>query len=147
MAKSLITDADKKYFVAAIDDLFETFKREILIHKEPQKIVKQVNADLYAGYGDTSNPANVEYVPISKSFYAMIAYQDKQKSDTDADVGFQYSKGIVRIRVKEDARNYILNGKTLKIDIDGKAFNLITDDSVKNYFDTQYYVFHLEAAN
>ena len=147
MAQSLITDIDKKYFVEAIDDLFETFKREILIHKEPQKIVKQVNADLYAGYGDTSNPTNVEFVPISKSFYAMISYQDKQKIDANADIGVQYSKGIVRIRVKDDARNYILGGKTLKIDIDEKSFNLITDDSVKSYFGTKYYVFYLEAAN
>ena len=147
MAKSLITDADKKYFVAAIGDLFETFKREITVHKEPQKIVKQVNADLYAGYGDTSNPTNVEYVPISKSFYAMVAYQDKQNTNADMDIGAQYSKGLVRIRVERETRDYILNGKTLKIDIDDKPFNLITDDSVKSYFDTQYFVFHLEAAN
>ena len=57
MAESLITSADKKYFVEAIDSLFETFKREIEVHKDPQKIIKQVNTDIYAGYGDTSTPS------------------------------------------------------------------------------------------
>jgi hypothetical protein len=41
----------------------------------------------------------------------------------------------------------MVNGKTEKVDIDGKSFKLVTDDSLKNYFGTKYYVFFLEVEN
>ena len=143
----LLTETDKTFFQNVMGDIFDTFKRTITIHKEPQKIIKQVNADLYAGYGDTSSPDNVEYVPVSKDFDAMITYLDRQNKESDPLIGTNFSRGEARIKVQKEARNYINNGKTIKIDVDGKPFNLITDDSVKDFFGTQYYVYHLEAAN
>jgi len=143
----LLSSTDKAFFSSVMGDIFDTFKRNITIHKEPQKIIKQVNTDLYAGYGDTSNPNNVEYVPVSKDFEAMITYLDRQRKESDPEIGTSFSRGEARIKVQQEARDYINNGKTIRIDIDGKPFNLITDDSVKDFFGTQYYVFHLEAAN
>ena len=77
----------------------------------------------------------------------MISYKDDQKSDSDVDTGIEFSKGRVRIKVEQEARDYMVNGKTEKVDIDGKSFKLVTDDSLKNYFGTKYYVFFLEVEN
>ena len=66
--------------------------------------------------------------------------------------------GFDRVSVVKDQGEYSVRGSIIdlyspneinpiRIDIDGKPFNLITDDSVKDFFGTQYYVFHLEAAN
>jgi len=143
----LLSSTDKAFFATVMGDIFDTFKREIVVHKEPQKIVTNVNADGYHGYGESSNSENVSYLPVSKSFFAMISYKDDQKSDADVSTGIEFSKGRVRIKVEEEARNYIVNGDTIKIDVDGKSFKLVTDDSLKHYFGTKYYVFFLEVEN
>ena len=77
----------------------------------------------------------------------MISYKDDQKSDSDVSTGIEFSKGIARIKVEQGARDYIVNGDTMKVDIDGRAFKLVTDDSLKYYFGTKYYVFFLEVEN
>ena len=143
----LLSTTDKAFFATVMGDIFDTFKREIVVHKEPQKVVSNVNVDGYHGYGESSNTQNVTYIPVSKSFFAMISYKDDQKSDSDVDTGIEFSKGRVRIKVEQEARDYMVNGKTEKVDIDGKSFKLVTDDSLKNYFGTKYYVFFLEVEN
>tara|TARA_R110002110_G_C13416841_1_gene714111 strand:- start:1228 stop:1668 length:441 start_codon:yes stop_codon:yes gene_type:complete len=143
----LLSSTDKKFFSSVMGDIFDTFKREIIVHKEPQKIVANVNVDGYHGYGESSNKENVTYIPVSESFYAMISYKDDQKSDSDVSTGIEFSKGIARIKVEQGARDYIVNGDTMKVDIDGRAFKLVTDDSLKYYFGTKYYVFFLEVEN
>jgi len=143
----LLSSTDKEFFSSVMGDIFDTFKREIIVHKEPQKIVTNVNVDGYHGYGESSNKENISYIPVSKSFYAMVSYKDNQGFDSDVSTGIEFSKGVVRIKVEQDARDYIVNGDTMKIDVDDRPFKLVTDDSLKHYFGTRYYVFFLEVEN
>jgi hypothetical protein len=78
----------------------------------------------------------------------MISYKDHQESDTLSEVSeIRYFAGDVRIKVDEDAKNYIKDGKTEKITIDGKDFQLMTEESVKYFFGIKLYVFHLQFTN
>ena len=55
-------------------------------------------------------------------------------------------KGDVRIKVEQDCRDYIVkNGKTESIEIDGKIFNIVSDDGRRDFLDKVYYVFFLES--
>ena len=96
------------------------------------------------GYGEGSVPENVELVPVSSSFSAMINYGDKQSTKTEGVAGVTVPKGQVSIKVKKDARDYIMNGRTERIEFDNKSFNLISRDSVKYHFGLSLYVFYLE---
>ena len=143
---NLLSDTDKAYFTGVLGDLFDTFQRSITVHKEPVKTVTNINtSNTYAGYGDTPNLENIEFVTKSESFEAMISYMDKNQSGLDTELNIQIPQNAaVRIKVKQDCRDYIKLGKTERIEIDGKSFNVIGEESVKYNFGYYLYVFYLE---
>lgn len=143
---SLLSNADKESFKASIIDLFETFARDIIIHKEPKKIVSQSNPTnpVLPGYGHDAVPSNITYVPESKTFQAMIRYNNKQTVETDNFAGTKIPTGMVAIKVQSDARDYINKGVTEKIVLDGKSFKLGSSDAVKDHFGYQLYVYFIE---
>ena len=54
-------------------------------------------------------------------------------------------QGKVKIKIEQDARDFILNGsKTEAIDIDGNTFNKYSSERVQDYLGLKYYVFYLE---
>ena len=69
-----------------------------------------------------------------------------KQTEISSQVG-TYESGLIRIKVKEDASNYIKAGITERIDIDGKSFNTITDDKIQNYLGLKFYIFYLEATS
>ncbi len=142
----LLTDADKLSFKNSIIDLFDTFSRDIIIHKEPKKIFSQVNPSSppLPGYGGDSNPTNVTYQPESKTFKAMIRYSGRQDIETDNFAGTKIPTGMVAIKVQSDARDYINKGITEKIVLDGKSFKLASSDAVKDHFGYALYVYIIE---
>ena len=75
----------------------------------------------------------------------MISYMDKTQSGLDTELNIQIPQNAaVRIKVKQDCRDYIKLGKTERIEIDGKSFNVLGDESVKYNFGYYLYVFYLE---
>jgi hypothetical protein len=143
----LLSNTDKTSFQNSVLDLFDTFSRAITIHKEPQKKITQVDANLLPGYNNTSKPENVEYIHRSASYNAIIEYNKKQNTETEAHAGTIVSRGSVSIKVQQDARDYINNGKTEKIIIDDKSFNLASRDAVKDYFGMKMYIYFLEESS
>lgn len=138
--------------------LFDTFTLEktqtITIFKEPQQtiITGNVNTDVsYPGYNlgefNNTNIQNnyVTYIPISGTYPARIKYGGEQKTSILGETRASISEGgQIRIRVEEDCYNYILNGKTEYVLIDGVACNIKSDPSVRRYLGLKYYDFYLE---
>lgn len=141
---SLLSALDISSFTGDFQDLFDTFKREILIYKEPKKVIQNINMNSYHGYGEAAQKTNFTYVPVFEAHKAVVSYKDKQEAEEMGGIGLMYFAGDVRIKVDEDTKNFIRNGKTEKITIDGKDFNLLTEDSIKNFFGLKLYVFHLQ---
>lgn len=142
---SLLNETEKNNLTPLIEDLFDTFARDIIIHKQPQKKIIQSNINSLAGYEEESIQENVEYIPEFRTFKAKIKYDNLQDLKVMPQLANLISKGLVKIKVRQDARDYILNGtKTEKIEIDGKFFNIVTDEAVKKFFNTTYYIFYLE---
>lgn len=143
----LLTSTDKQFFQNVLGDIFDTFKRDILVHKEPKKKIINPAVELYAGYAESSRPDNIEYVLESKSFSALVSYADnlgQTKSKSVDEINAKVQTGTLRIKVQQEARDYIRSGRTENIEIDGKKFNVITKDSVKYFFGLRWYVFYLE---
>ena len=62
------------------------------------------------------------------------------------DIKVEDIRGEVRIKVEQDCRDYIKNnGKTQSIVVQGKNYNVITDDGTREYLGQKYFVFYLEA--
>jgi len=145
---SLISDAEKENLTGIFGDIFDTFKRTIKVHKEPTKVVSDVNINQIFGYGGDSQKSNVSYLHNSQSFEATINYKisSAELSDYITEVGAYTHGNIVKIKVKEDARDYIMNGKTEKIEFDNRYFNVVSRDIVSMFLDVKYYVFYLKVA-
>ncbi len=140
---SLISDLEKAELALVFKDIFDTFKRKIVVHKEPIRVVGSTSNKPIAGYGQDSEESNVSFVPQKKEFDATITYS-QQQTEVSTQVG-TYDIGTVRIKVEADAATYIKNGKTERIEVDGKSFNKITDDKVQDFLGTRYFIFYLQA--
>ena len=143
---SFIDPTIAKDFSKQYDDFFTYFSRPFVIHKEPIKVLQQLqNAPIY-GYGSNSDSVNYTYIPVTGTFNGRIYYNHSRRDyeDVDTDLKFIFAKGDVTLRVKQDARNFIANGKTIKLEFDGKAWNVITEDIPKKYLDNTYYLYGLE---
>lgn len=143
---SLISDTEKATLTGVFGDVFDTFKRDIVVYKEPIKVVATINESNLFGYGDSSNQVNYTYTVQSGVYQAVIKYQDQQNEKYLSDLNGPIQNGEVRIKVKKDCRDFIENGKTERIEFDSKAWNVTSSDSLKKFLDSEYYVYYLERA-
>jgi hypothetical protein len=142
---SLLTASEINDFHAAINDHFDTFKRQIIVHKEPIKKVIQNTTNQILGYQEDSNIIDYEYIPRSETFDALIKYTDSADNlAVDSEVRLKFPDQLVEIKVKKDAKNYIDTDRTEKITFDEKTFNIVSTSVVKNYHGLIYYVYYLK---
>ena len=141
---SLISETEKNNLTGIFNDIFDTFKREIVIHKEPKKVISQVNTSSLFGYGDPASSVNYSYQPVSGVFQATVRYNLDQEVERLGDIPNQVSVGGVFIKVQEPARNFINKGKTEKVTFDNKSFKLVSEDANKSFLNSKFYVYKLE---
>ena len=142
---SFLSAGDIAAFHNDINTHFDTFKRLITIHKTPVKrIIISTSNPQMIGYQTDSVEEQIEYVPESQDFYAIIKYENSITPDLIEQIQIKTNNPVVSIKVKSDARDYILNGNTEKITFDDKSFNVISTDIVKSYQGLKYYLFYLE---
>jgi len=145
---SLLTDIEIANATGVLGDLFDTFSRPIVVYKEPKKIINQISTNSLPGYGEAAIKTNITYIPVSGTFEAKIKYNPKQDLELLPELKSRVSKGVVKIKVERPARDFIVNnGKTEKIMIDNKPYNVVTDDTMKKFITAEYFVFFLEAAS
>jgi len=141
---SLITDQEKDNLTGILGDVFDTFKRSIVVYKEPTKKVAVIDDSFIFGYGEASNIVNYEYVVVSGTYDATVKYNPNQDVIQEQDINGGLSDGIVRIKVRENCKDFIEKGKTEKIVFDEASFNVASDYSVKNFLNSTFYTYYLE---
>tara|TARA_Y100000593_G_C4249164_1_gene306243 strand:- start:464 stop:904 length:441 start_codon:yes stop_codon:yes gene_type:complete len=142
---SLISDTEKNNLTGIFNDIFDTFKRTIIVHKEPKRVVDSVNTASLFGYGDPASSVNYTYVPQSGVYDATIRYNLDQAQETLGDIPQYVSEGAVYIKVQREARDYINKGKTEKVTFDNKSFKVISEDANKSFLNSEFFVYKLES--
>ena len=144
---NLLTPEQKELFTGLFTSHFETFSsginRTITVYKEPLQTITMPAPTLF-GYENTSQEQDITYTELKQTFYAIITYKEQQKEKHLLDINTEIPDGLIRIKVDQDARNYINNGKTLFIEADGKKYNLDTRQRVQNYLGKEYYIYFLK---
>lgn len=143
----LIPSSEKEILRKAYGDFFETFRRQITVHKEPRKVINQINTSFLFGYGETSNQVNYAYEPESTAFYAIVWYP--RRANQDFEIGGEIRgfvpEGEIRIKVDKEAKDYISEGKRVeRIDVGEHSYTLISEDAEINHFFSGYYIFKLK---
>jgi hypothetical protein len=142
---SFLNTAEIDAYHQAINDHFDTFKRQIIVHKEPIKKVIQNTTNQILGYQEDSNIVDYEYIPRNNTFDAIIKYTDSTDNlAIDPEVRLKFPDQLVEIKVKKDTKNYIDTDRTEKITFDEKTFNIVSTSVVKNYHGLIYYVYYLK---
>lgn len=144
MASSFLSANDQTWYENAIDTWFETFKKSIIVHKEPIKNIVQSTTNQMLGYDENSNIIDYTYTPRSQSFYAVIKYNPTDNLTIDKEINVKLTDQPVMIYVQNDARKYIDTDKTEKITFDGKDFNVYSSSIAKHYQNKTYYVYYLK---
>lgn len=145
---SFLSAGDITSFKNDVETHFDTFKREITVHKEPIKNIVQTTTNQMLGYQEDSNIIDYTYTPRNQTFYAIIKYNIRGENlPIDNEIKVKLPDQFVEIKVQEDARNYIDQDKTEKVTFDNKSFNLVSSAIVKNYLGLSHYVYYLQETN
>lgn len=146
---SLINSTQISSYTGVFSRHFDTFStgNYLIIHKEPLKSFVATTGQNYFGYGDPSNLDNIVYTPVSGVYPFIRVYDKNNKVIQGIDIQKKFGSSKVRIKVEEDARNFIKNGKNEKIEFDGLVFNEIGEEDVQNFLGKKYYYFSLTSTN
>lgn len=143
MATSFLSSNDQSWYENAIDTWFETFKKTIVVNKEPIKVITQNTTNQMLGYEENSNIIDYTYTPRNQTFEAVIKYNDKENLEENKEIKIKFVDQLVEIYVKKDCADYINTDITENISFDGKIFNVYSTSIVKHYQNKTYYVFYL----
>lgn len=144
MATSFLSSSDQSWYEEAIDTWFETFKKSIVVHKEPIKNIVQNTMNQMLGYQEDSNLVDYTYTPRNQTFDAVIKYNPIDNLQENTEIKLKFTDQPVMLYVKSDAKNYIDTDVTLKITFDGKDFNLYSTSIAKHYQNKTYYVYYVK---
>jgi hypothetical protein len=105
----------------AFDSIHETFGRDVIIVKEPKRVVVQELDANYNYFYSRSEQSSVkeEFIPVSGVFKMRIQWQDPSKELFGAqtsDVRPKIHDNTCRLKMKRDAYNFINGYKSFIID-------------------------------
>lgn len=142
---SLLNDDQKAVFTAALDTLFDTFKQDIIIYKEAKIQITNINQPRLFGYDEEVDISNINYIPITGTFSAMVNFTQKQELKHLREVNSFLEQGEASIKVKSDARDFIENdGKTINISISDTMFKIASSESLRRFISPNYFIYYLE---
>jgi len=136
---SLLTSGEKSSFGQTYIDLFDTFARDVIVFKEPIRVINSVNDTPSFGYPTDQLPESVTYIPVSGIYKARIYYPQPTQDIVSLNSEIKNPNTSARMRVREEAKNYIENGRTEKITFDNKSWNVNYGFVVKRYIEQDFY--------
>lgn len=142
---SLLSSTEISSLTGVYSSLFDTFKQEILVIKEPiRSLVTTSTPDLWK-YGNTSNESNYTYTSVSGIFSGLVDIDLKPKDTFLSDIEQKAQSETVSIQVYQDFRNYINNGaKTQAIVIHNHNYELMSEDIHDPFLSLPIYQYRLK---
>ena len=147
MATSLISDSQKNTIKAIIDDIHETFARDITVYEEGEKILIAASSQFNGIYGRTSSGSKTtKNVVVSHTLNARIKYINAKEvgiSDTEIKIqlGVDLIDGSVRITV--DLAGFDIMKKAKRCEFEGRKYTINSKGNPTGMFGPQYYQFYL----
>jgi hypothetical protein len=141
-----LSENQKTNIKSIIDQIHDTFSREITVFKIGQRTVISSSANYNALYRQQSS--NTETTEVSQTFQARIKYvemsetflQDSQSNSSGQDK-IILPAGTVKIKVNLEGYEYVREAK--RVELDGRRFSIKSDGKPLGMFRPQYYEFIL----
>ena len=147
MATSLISDLQKNQIKAIIDDIHETFSRNITVFEEGEKVLISASSEYNAIYGRARTGSTTTKTVVSHTIKARIKYINaKEDFFTDPSVNSQLDieliDGSVRITVDLDGFAILKDAK--RCEFEGRRYKIVSKGNPTGIFGPQYYHFFLQ---
>ena len=141
----LLSSTEIATLTGVYNSLFDTFKQEIIVIKEPiRSIVSNNSADLWK-YGDTSNESNYTFTPVSGIFSGLVDNNINPKEVLLTSLEQKGATEVINIQVYSDFKNYVNNGvKVQSIIIKSKNYELISEDLYDPFLNLDVYQYKLK---
>jgi len=145
---SLINDAHKAFLESAMDEIHETFARDLICIKEANKVIMSTDPNYNFLYKNVrGSVSSVKNVINQKTIKARILYVGRQQEDlfdaqTSAQLKVEKVAGEVRIKVGKADYEYLKGTK--RAEFDGRVFTMTSDERPHGLFTPQYYTFYLK---
>ena len=149
---SLVNNNEKAYVTGTFGNIFNTYSREIIVFKEPIKtvITPNPNPNALFGFGSEQQTPLFTYTPVTGVFQALIKYagrygSDEKQNEINSELDAYLAQGPISIKVQGPTKDFIINGKTEKIVVDGLT-SIVNGDNYRPQFfwGAQYYIFDLQ---
>jgi CRISPR-associated protein Cas8b1/Cst1 subtype I-B len=141
---SLLSAAQKASFEKAMANLFDTFSQDVIIYKEARIEITNINQPRMYGYNERSDIDNINYIPVTGVFPALVTFTKKQSQQRLEEADNIIDKGEVEMKVKSEANDFIQNGKTLYASLDGLMFKFISSQAPRPYISSEFFTYYLE---
>ena len=148
MATNLISASQRVALNAVMEDIHETFAREITVFKEASQIVIITDPSFNPLYNTAGQTTSYVNTPVYKTFKVRIQYNDDigkkywSESGLASQIKLEAVVGSVRIKIKSEDYEYIKDGR--RFDVDGKRFVLNSTFKPHGLFDNQFYTLYLK---
>lgn len=125
---------------------FNQFSSEIgntiTVFKEPTKVINNSSSLSLVGYTEDSiNEEDITYIENYRLIPAMIMYPADEPSLSFPAIKGNLDLNEVMIKVDEEGALYIDTGKTEKVIINDKTYNINDTNWVQNYFGLKFYYY------
>ena len=148
MATNLISASERVALNATMEDIHETFAREITVFKEASQIVIITDPNFIPLYNTAGQTTSYVNTPVYKTFKVRIQYNDDigkkywSESGLASQIKLEAVVGSVRIKIRAEDYEYIKDGR--RFDVDGKRFVLNSTFRPHGLFDNQFYTLYLK---
>lgn len=150
---SLISDTEKAVYSYVIDDLHDTFKKNILVIQEIANVNISNLDENYDSFSDKKD-SHITYSAIETTISARVYFLDKAESaatlifpggggDGSAGTSIPLSQNYGLIRIKTEKQYDDLIKNSTKIIIDGEDCQLASNSTRKSLFNLNYSTFYL----
>ena len=151
---SLLTDAEKTTCNNAMDDLHDTFARDVTVYKDAVVTVKSYSSQENPSqsyntiYGNAGAVTPITYTPQSSTVSARILYGKNYTEDyfansqSNSQLKIFLPEGEVRMIFKAD--DYATVSEAKRIEFDSQKFSIYGDFRGHGLFDSQFYTVMLK---
>jgi hypothetical protein len=140
---SLIPSGQNASLEAVADALWDTFQKSLTIVKKALISATNESGGFIPGFGSEVNRGNFTYTPESGTFMALRVLP-KPDGTTDFVTTKSLSQEEVLIKVQQEARDYIMDGREIEHAIfAGKTYNFLSQETTAHFLGKTYFYFRL----
>tara|TARA_B110000483_G_scaffold195833_1_gene233787 strand:+ start:1557 stop:2033 length:477 start_codon:yes stop_codon:yes gene_type:complete len=148
MPASLISSSQKNTISAIIDDIHETFARNITVYEEGKKILIAASSEYNGIYGRTNDgTTSTSTTSVSHTIKARIKYIDAREANlAGGGIGSQLDIELVdgSVRITVDAAGFNLLKEAKRCEFEGGKYEIVSKGNPTGIFGPQYYHFYLK---